>query len=72
VKTLQHGGFEMQKVPIAGRDYLTEERVAGYVNVGDRAKLFDKLGASCGRIAGIVFGAAFMVVPVVGHVAVHR
>jgi uncharacterized membrane protein len=70
VKTLQRGGFDMKKLSIIGRDYHTEEHVVGFFNAGDRAKFFGKFGAFWGGLAGTLFGAAFMFVPVVGHIVI--
>jgi uncharacterized membrane protein len=70
VKTLQRAGFEMTKISIIGRDYESEEQVRGYFNTGERMKFFGKLGAFWGALAGILFGAAFMLVPVVGQVVI--
>ena len=70
VKALQRAGFEMKKISIIGRDYHTEEHVVGFLNAGDRAKIFGKLGAFWGGLMGILFGSAMMFVPVVGHVIV--
>ncbi len=60
----------MKTISILGRDYHTEEHVLGYLNAGDRAKFFGKLGAFWGGLAGILFGSALMFVPVVGHIVV--
>jgi uncharacterized membrane protein len=70
VKTLQRSGFEMTKISIIGRDYESEEQVLGYFNTGERMKFFGKLGAFWGALAGVLFGAAFMLVPVVGQVVI--
>jgi len=70
VVRLQHGGFDMTKVSIVGRGYQTDEHVLGFFNAGDRAKFFGKYGALWGSLAGVLFSAAFMVVPVVGGVVV--
>ena len=70
VKALQRAGFEMKKISIIGRDYHTEEHVIGFLNAGDRAKVFGKLGAFWGGLMGVLFGSAMMFVPVVGHVIV--
>jgi uncharacterized membrane protein len=70
VKTLQRGGFDMKKLSIIGKDYHTEEHVVGYFNGGERAKFFGKLGAFWGGLAGMLFGAAFMFVPVLGHIVI--
>mgnify|MGYP000485768649 FL=1 len=60
----------MKKISIIGRDYHTEEYVIGFLNAGDRAKIFGKLGAFWGGLMGILFGCAMMFSPVVGHVIV--
>ena len=68
VKSLQRSGFAMRKLSIIGKDYHSEENVVGYFNAGERAKFFGKFGAFWGSLAGILFGSAFLVVPVLGHV----
>jgi hypothetical protein len=70
VKVLQRGGFDMKSISIIGKDYSTEEHVVGYFNAGDRAKFFGKYGAFWGGLFGVLFGAAFLFVPVVGHIVV--
>jgi uncharacterized membrane protein len=68
VKTLQKAGFDMKKLSIVGKDYHTEEDVVGYYNTGDRMKAWGKIGAFWGGIWGLLFGAAFFVIPGVGPV----
>lgn len=70
VKALQRAGFDMKKISIIGKDYETEEHVVGFLNAGDRAKVFGKLGAFWGGLMGVLFGSAMMFIPVVGHVIV--
>lgn len=70
VKALQAAGFDMKKISIIGRDYHTDEHVVGFLNAGDRAKIFGKYGALWGGLMGILFGSAMMFIPVVGHVIV--
>lgn len=70
VKALQRAGFDMKKLSIIGRDYHIEEHVVGFLNAGDRAKFFGKLGAFWGGLMGMLFGSALFFVPVVGHVIV--
>ena len=70
VKALQRAGFDMKKISIIGRDYHTEEHVVGFLNAGDRAKVFGKFGAFWGGLMGVLFGSAMMFVPVVGHVII--
>jgi hypothetical protein len=70
VKALQHASFDMRKLSIIGRDYHTEQDVLGYYNMGDRVRFWGKWGALWGGLAGLLFGSAFLFIPVVGHVIV--
>ena len=70
VKVLQRAGFDMKKISIIGKDYQMEEHVVGFLNAGDQAKIFGKIGAFWGGLMGVLFGSALMFVPVVGHVIV--
>lgn len=70
VRKLAKAGFDMKSISIVGKDYHTEEQAVGYLNVGDRAKFFGRLGAFWGGLAGLLFGSALMFVPVVGHIVV--
>jgi len=60
----------MKRISIIGRDYQTEEHVVGFLNAGDRARIFGKFGAFWGGLMGLLFGSAMMFIPVVGHVIV--
>lgn len=70
VKKLEKAGFDMKKLSIVGKDYHSEEHVVGYYNVGDRMKAWGKLGAFWGGLWGILFGAAFFIIPGIGPIAV--
>jgi uncharacterized membrane protein len=70
VKELQKSGFDMKKMSIVGKDYHTDEHVVGYYNAGDRMKYWGKLGAFWGGIWGMLFGAAFFVIPGIGPILV--
>ena len=70
VKELQKSGFNMKKLSIVGKDYLTEDKVVGYYNAGDRMKYWGKLGAFWGGFWGLLFGSAFFWVPGIGAVLV--
>jgi len=70
VLALQKAGFDMKKISIIARDFQTEEHVIGFLNAGDRARIFGKFGALWGGLMGILFGSAFMFIPVVGHLIV--
>jgi hypothetical protein len=60
----------MKKMSIVGEDYHTDEQVVGYYNAGDRMKYWGKLGAFWGGILGMLFGAAFFVIPGLGPILV--
>jgi uncharacterized membrane protein len=70
VKALQRAGFDMKRISIIGKDYETEEHVIGFLNAGDRAKIFGKYGAFWGGLMGVLFGSAMMFIPVLGHIVV--
>jgi hypothetical protein len=70
VKALQRASFDMTKLSIVGRDYHTEQDVIGYYNTGDRVRFWGKLGAFWGGLTGLLFGSAFLFIPVVGHLIV--
>jgi uncharacterized membrane protein len=68
VKQLQRADFDMRKLSIVGRDYHTEQHIVGYYNIGDRMKSWGKRGAFWGGLWGMLFGAAFFVLPGIGPV----
>jgi uncharacterized membrane protein len=70
VKELQKSGFDIKKMSIVGKDYHTDEHVVGYYNAGDRMKYWGKMGAFWGGIWGLLFGAAFFVIPGIGPILV--
>ena len=70
VKALHRAGFDMKKISIVGKNYETDEHVIGFLNAGDRAKFFGKLGAFWGGLVGLLFGSAVLFIPVVGHLIV--
>ena len=70
VKELQKSGLICKKMSIVGKDYHTDEHVVGYYNAGDRMKYWGKMGAFWGGIWGLLFGAAFFVIPGIGPILV--
>lgn len=70
VMELQKAGFDMKKLSIVGRDFLSEEQVVGYYNTGERMKSWGRLGAFWGGIWGLLWGWAFFFVPGIGPVLV--
>ena len=70
VKELQRARFDMKKMSIVGKDYHTDEQVVGYYNAGDRMKYWGARGAFWGGLWGMLFGAAFFVIPGIGPILV--
>jgi uncharacterized membrane protein len=70
IKDLQRSGFDMKKLSIVGKDYHTEEHVVGYYNVGDRMKVWGRLGAFWGGLWGLLFGSAMFFIPGIGPLIV--
>ena len=70
VKELQSTGFDMKRISVIGNDYHTDEHVVGYYNTGDRMKAWGKTGAFWGGLWGILFGAAFFVIPGIGPMVI--
>ena len=68
IRELQRLGFDMKKLSIVGRDYLTEEHAVGFYNGGDRVRHWGKLGAFWGGLFGIVFAPAFFFIPGIGPI----
>jgi heat induced stress protein YflT len=68
VKELQRSGFDIKKLSIVGKGYHSEEQVVGLYNTGDRMKHWGKLGAFWGGLWGMLFGAAFFVIPGLGPI----
>ena len=69
VKELQQSGFDMKKLSIVGKDYMEEDKVVGYYNLGDSMKKWGGLGAFWGGLWGFIFGAGFFFVPGIGQLA---
>ncbi len=70
VKALQRAGFDVRKISIVGKDYRTEEHVIGFLNAGDRARIFGTYGAFWGGLIGVLFGSALLFIPILGHVVI--
>lgn len=70
LKRLRAAGIGFENISLVGRDYQTEEKPLGYFNMGDRVVFFGKLGAFWGTLAGALFGAFVLVIPVFGHIII--
>lgn len=70
IRTLQRGGFNIQRLSIIGKGYQTEEHAVGFYTTGDRMKSWGGLGAFWGGLWGMLIGSAFFFIPGIGPVAV--
>ena len=70
IKELQRSGFDLKKLSVVGKDFITDEQVVGFYNAGDRMKYWGKWGAFWGGLWGLLVGAAFFWVPGVGPLLV--
>jgi len=68
VKELKASRFDIKKLSIVGSDYHSNEDVVGFYNIGDRMKYWGKTGAFWGGLWGMLFGAAFLVIPGIGPI----
>jgi uncharacterized membrane protein len=68
IRNLQKAGFDMKKLSIIGRDYVSEEQVLGYVSSGDRIRFWGKFGGLWGALWGLLAGSAMLLFPGAGHV----
>ena len=68
VKELKDSRFDVKKLSIVGSDYHSNEDVVGFYNIGDRMKYWGKTGAFWGGLWGMLFGAAFLVIPGIGPI----
>ncbi len=68
VKELKASRFDIKKLSIVGSDYHSNENVVGFYNTGDRMMYWGKMGAFWGGLWGMLFGAAFLVIPGIGPI----
>lgn len=60
----------MADFSIVGQGFHSEEKVAGFYNIGDRIKFWGKNGAFCGGLWSLFFGEIFLTLPMIGPVMV--
>jgi hypothetical protein len=70
IQELRKSGFDLDKISIIGREYLTEEHVVGYYNAGDRMKFWGKMGGFWGGLLGFLAGSGFFLIPGIGPLVV--
>ena len=70
IKQLDTAGVDMHTRSIVGQGYEKEKNVLGYYATGDRMKHWGKRGALWGGIWGWRLGAAFLMIPGIGQIAV--
>jgi len=68
IKALKDDRFDVKKLSIVGSDYRSNEDVVGFYNTGDRMMYWGKTGAFWGGLWGMLFGAAFLVIPGIGPI----
>ncbi|MBS0495978.1 MAG: DUF1269 domain-containing protein, partial [Proteobacteria bacterium] len=70
VRKLAASGVALASISIIGKNYHSEEKAAGYMNVGDRAWYFGKYGTFWGGMAGLLVGSGFFFILLVGPLGV--
>jgi len=70
VKALQHGGVDMTRLSIVGKDFRTDEHPLGFYNIGDRMAFWGGRGAFWGSLWGMLFGSALFFIPTIGPIVV--
>ncbi len=70
VRELRQGGFPLDRLSLVGKDGRTEDHLIGFYTNGERMKVWGRRGAFWGGLAGMLSGAAFLMVPGIGHVLV--
>jgi hypothetical protein len=67
---LKKSNFDMRQISIVGRDYHSEENIAGYGVIGDRKKFWGQLGSFWSDLSSMLYGTAYFVIPNVGLIVV--
>jgi hypothetical protein len=66
VRTLDRAGYPIAQISIVARDLQSEREVHGFVTTGDAATTGAATGAWVGGLFGMLVGAAFLWIPVIG------
>lgn len=70
VRQLNAGGFPVDKLSVLGKDFMSEQKVHGFVTACDVAKQAAGTSAWFGGIFGLLVGAAFLWIPGFGPMVV--
>ena len=70
VKKLLDAKIPMKSISVIGRGHHSEEKIAGFYNLGDRITYWGKYGAFWGALWGLLAGGVYLTVPVTGAVVV--
>lgn len=70
IRLLHKQGFAIEDLSIIGRNIQVTEEPVGFVSTGDYVVAGAKSGALMGGLAGVVLGAAFLILPGVGPIVV--
>ena len=68
LKVLQDSGHRIDNISIVGQEYATELRPIGFINTGDRMRIWGRYGAFWGAVLGLFAGTAMMLIPGIGYV----
>ena len=70
IRLLHKEGFATEDLSIIGRNVVVTEEPTGFITTGDYVSAGARSGALLGGIAGVVIGAAVLILPGVGPVLV--
>ena len=68
VVALQRAGCNMQRISVVGRCEQDQDCARGFLDSGERAQLFDRLGPAWGALPVILRNSAAVFVPVRGYI----
>ena len=70
IRLLHKEGFAIEDLSIIGRNSVVTEEPTGFITTGDYVSAGARSGAFFGGIAGVVIGAAVLILPGVGPIIV--
>jgi hypothetical protein len=70
LRELQQSGFDLAKISILGKAYISDEQIVGCYTTGGKLKAIGGLGAFWEEIWNILKGAAFFFIPGIGPVVI--
>ncbi len=70
LRELQQSGFDLAKISILGKAYISDEQIVGCYSTGGNLKAIGGLGAFWEELWKILKGAAFFFIPGIGPVVI--